>query len=85
MNTVDSFQGKEKDIVIFNCVRSNKFKSVGFMQDKRRLNVAITRARHAMVFVGNSETMKGGCNFWKSLINHIEKNGQVISVNKNVT
>ena len=57
VNTVDSFQGKEKDIVIFNCVRSNQHNQIGFMKDPRRLNVAITRARHILVLVGSYKTL----------------------------
>ena len=58
INTVDAFQGREKDIVIFNCVRSNVLSteqaSLGFLTDKRRMNVAITRPRHFLLIVGNS-------------------------------
>ena len=61
INTVDAFQGREKDIVIFNCVRSNKLNtlqgSLGFLTDERRLNVAITRPRHFLFYVGNSDTL----------------------------
>jgi len=62
INTVDAFQGSEKDIMVFNCVRSNNIKneigSLGFVTDERRVNVAITRARHFLVVVGNSKTLK---------------------------
>ncbi len=58
MNTVDAFQGKEKDIIIFNCVRSNTSASLqaslGFLNDERRLNVAITRPKHFLIILGNS-------------------------------
>ena len=61
INTVDAFQGREKDIVIFNCVRSNTLNSVqgslGFLTDERRLNVAITRPRHFVFIVGNAHTL----------------------------
>jgi superfamily I DNA and/or RNA helicase len=51
INTVDSFQGQERDIIIFNSVRSGK--NIGFLNDLRRLNVAITRAKHYLFIVGN--------------------------------
>jgi len=61
INTVDAFQGREKDIIIFNCVRSNMLNtlqgSLGFLIDERRLNVAITRPRHFLFMVGNSQTL----------------------------
>lgn len=57
VNTVDAFQGSEKDVIIFNCVRSNYEgmlqKSLGFLLDERRLNVAITRPKHFLIIVGN--------------------------------
>lgn len=62
VNTVDAFQGSEKDIVIFNCVRSNAEdmleKSLGFLLDERRLNVAITRPKFFLIVVGNSKTLR---------------------------
>ena len=58
VETVDSFQGKESDIVLLSLVRTN---SEGFWNDERRLNVALTRARHALrVFVSNSSLLKSG-------------------------
>lgn len=51
MNTVDSFQGREKDVILFNCVRTN---GLGFLANVNRLNVAITRPKHFLVIVGNS-------------------------------
>ena len=71
VNTVDAFQGREKDIVIFNCVRSNKLQtmqgSLGFLTDERRLNVAITRPRHFLFYVGSSETLVKA-KVWKGMI-----------------
>lgn len=71
VNTVDAFQGREKDIVIFNCVRSNKLTtlqaSLGFLTDQRRLNVAITRPRHFLFYVGNSDTLHK-CDVWRQMV-----------------
>ncbi|WIA09977.1 hypothetical protein OEZ85_010189 [Tetradesmus obliquus] len=57
VNTVDAFQGREKDVVIFCSVRCNSGGRLGFVADARRLNVAVTRARHALVLVGSRRTL----------------------------
>lgn len=57
-NTVDGFQGQEKDIIILSCVRSGPQASIGFLSDIRRLNVAITRARCSLFIVGNSDLLR---------------------------
>lgn len=73
VNTVDAFQGREKDIIIFNCVRSNHSAtlqgSLGFLTDERRLNVAITRPRHFLLILGNANTLKKSP-VWSNLISH---------------
>lgn len=58
VNTVDGFQGREKSIIVLSCVRSNSSGTIGFLADLRRLNVAMTRARHSMFVVGNAATLK---------------------------
>jgi superfamily I DNA and/or RNA helicase len=71
VNTVDAFQGREKDIILISCVRSNQSASLkgslGFLVDERRMNVAITRAKHFLMVVGNSETLSKNQQ-WKGFI-----------------
>ena len=65
--SVDQYQGKESRFIIFNTVRSNDLKKVGFLAEKRRLNVALTRAREGLICVVNPETLandKGTMGVW---------------------
>lgn len=66
--TVDSFQGRESDIVIFSTVRCNANRDIGFVEDARRLNVIWTRARLALIIVGDGATMMEGSQLWKRAI-----------------
>lgn len=72
VNTIDGFQGCEKDVVIFSCVRSHSGQSIGFLDDVRRLNVALTRARHSLVVLGNAELLAKHTAF-AALIDHARR------------
>lgn len=58
VNTVDGFQGQERDVIFISLVRANEDGQIGFLNDLRRMNVAITRARMKLVILGEAETMK---------------------------
>ena len=57
VNTVDGFQGQERDIILISLVRSNDEGQIGFLKDLRRMNVAMTRARMKLIILGNKDTM----------------------------
>jgi len=82
VDSVDAFQGREKDFIIFNCVRSGGVVDgggVGFLADSRRLNVAITRAKRGLWIVGNAEyLLANGGPVWESLVRHCFENGFVV-------
>ena len=67
INTVDAYQGREKDILIFSCVRASKERTLGFISDYRRMNVGITRAKYCLIVIGNSDTLNKDKN-WRGLI-----------------
>jgi regulator of nonsense transcripts 1 len=69
INSIDSFQGREKDFIILSTVRSSKTGGIGFLNNERRLNVAITRAKFGMVILGNANVLKQN-HFWNNLLYH---------------
>jgi ATP-dependent RNA/DNA helicase IGHMBP2 len=74
VKTIDGFQGEECDVIYISLVRSNSSQEIGFLNDIRRLNVAITRARQKLVVIGDSATI-GNHPFYKAFIEYCEKNG----------
>lgn len=74
INTVDSFQGQERDIIYISLTRSNKNGEIGFLNNTRRMNVAITRARKKLVIIGDSSCL-GRNNFYSKLIDYTESIG----------
>lgn len=74
VNSIDGFQGQEKELIYITLVRSNETSEIGFLKDERRLNVAMTRAQKKLVIVGDSATL-GQHPLYVGLIDHINKEG----------
>ena len=72
VNTVDGFQGQERDVIFISLVRANEEGQIGFLNDLRRMNVAITRARMKLVILGEANTLKHH-KFYHKLIEHIQQ------------
>ncbi|KAG1861195.1 AAA domain-containing protein [Suillus subalutaceus] len=77
IGTVDGMQGREKDAVIISLVRSNDKREVGFLKEKRRMNVAMTRAKRHLCIVGDSSTVKHGSPYLKKWLAWLEANADV--------
>jgi hypothetical protein len=84
VGTVDSFQGGERDVILYGFTRSNPERRVGFLRELRRVNVAITRARQQLVLVGDLETLtsakdEGFRGLAGSLRDYVAGSGEIIS------
>ncbi len=75
VNTVDGFQGQERDVILISLVRSNDEGQIGFLKDLRRMNVAMTRARMKLIILGNKDTMTHHP-FYKELWEYIQRINQ---------
>lgn len=72
VNTVDGFQGQERDIILISLVRSNENGQIGFLSDLRRMNVAMTRARMKLIIFGDKSTLQHHT-FYRKLIQYVEE------------
>ena len=79
VNTIDSFQGQEKDVIYISLTRSNPKQEIGFLADTRRMNVAMTRARKKLIVIGDSSTI-GRHEFYHNLLDYIDSLGAYHSV-----
>jgi superfamily I DNA and/or RNA helicase len=79
IDSVDGFQGREKEAVVISLVRSNPKGEVGFLSDSRRLNVALTRARRKLIVIGDSATLSAE-SFLQRLVEHFERAAEYRSV-----
>lgn len=79
VDTVDGFQGREKEAVVISLVRSNDRREIGFLSDKRRMNVALTRARRKLIVIGDSATLAAHP-FFEQLIKYFENHGAYSTV-----
>ncbi|KAJ5211581.1 uncharacterized protein N7498_003227 [Penicillium cinerascens] len=77
LGSVDGFQGREKEAVVVSLVRSNAEHEVGFLGEKRRLNVAMTRPKRHLCICGDSETISRGSSFLKHWMDYLEENADL--------
>ena len=77
INTIDGFQGQERDVVLISLVRSNEEGNIGFLRELRRMNVAITRAKMKLIIVGAADTLTRHP-FYKKLYEYVERDGKVV-------
>lgn len=74
-NTTDAYQGRESEIIIFSCVRASPAGGIGFLQDIRRMNVGLTRAKSSLWVLGNSQSLERG-EYWRKLVEDARSRGR---------
>ncbi len=79
VNTVDGFQGQERDVILISMVRGNDEGRIGFLGDLRRMNVAITRARMKLIILGDTSTLSK-TPFYRKLIEHVTEHGRMLVI-----
>ena len=79
INSVDSFQGREASVIIFSCVRAAGSKGIGFLSDIRRMNVALTRAKHFLFVIARCQSIIVNP-YWKDLVDHAHERRAIINV-----
>lgn len=85
VSTVDRYQGRDKPAIVLSFVRSNSKCKVGrLLEDLRRINVAITRAKFKLIMIGSFSTLSKGSAVLEPILKHIEQRGRVISLPSNV-
>ena len=82
VHTIDSFQGREADVIIFSTVRCNSQRELGFLNDKHRMNVLLTRARHGVIGIGCEKTLSEGSHLWKEWLENVKVISDIHSLNK---
>ena len=82
VRTVDGFQGREKELILLSFVRSNPDGVIGFLEESRRINVSVTRARKCCIIVGDSETLARNNKPLRSLVDYCKDIGAHIHVNE---
>jgi len=75
VKSVDAYQGRERDLIIFSAVRSNRHGRIGFLTDWRRMNVALTRAKNGLIVFGDADTLKAGDKHWRAFVHWCESMG----------
>ena len=80
IDTVDAFEGREKDIIVLSLVRANRRRDIGFLRLEQRLNVAISRSRRLLIIVGDTSTLRQG--YFHNLVSTCQQVGQIIPAPK---
>jgi superfamily I DNA and/or RNA helicase len=81
VSSVDGFQGREKEVIVFSAVRSNTNGKVGFLDDWRRVNVMLTRAKRGLIVVGSRETLVNERETWRRWLTWANANGCILGSN----
>src|SRR6185503_20457371 len=76
IDTVDAFEGREKDIIIVSLVRSNRRRDIGFLRLMQRINVALSRARTMLIIVGDTSTLRGS--YFDRIVRYVRGNGMLV-------